>query len=81
MALGCGASCAQLLPQVGVKLRCPAAAESSARGTQEAFRLPKPQSELGQLERRPIWIPIRPISRRLIQREACQSLDFVRRAA
>jgi hypothetical protein len=31
LALGCGAGGAQLLPQVGVKLRCPAAAESSAR--------------------------------------------------
>jgi len=33
LALGCGASGPQLLPQVGVKLRCPAAAEYSARDT------------------------------------------------
>src|SRR5260370_2270289 len=31
MALGRGARGAQLFPQVGVQLRCPAAAESSAR--------------------------------------------------
>ena len=38
LALGCSASGAQLLPDVGVKLRYPAVAESSARDPNQTSR-------------------------------------------
>ena len=41
------------------------------------FFMREPQGKLGQLESGPIRIPIRPIARHLVQREACEALYFI----
>src|SRR3984893_3860864 len=53
LALGCGASGAHLVPEVGVKLRCPAATEASARDPKLPNGGPADQSP-GESERGPL---------------------------